>query len=144
MNNYRLIYEDACTKPTVNRLLLSREILSAIEYIEANYAQPLSLNKIAKQVYLSPAYFSKQFKIQTGMFFTSFVNAIRLHYAEIFIRESDIPTYIIGRKVGFKNKGYFLLLFKEQYGRTPVQYRKMHRNNAAELLQYPDIPQMRT
>ena len=45
----------------------SKAVSLAQEYIRANYAQPLSLEQVAAEVYLNPEYFSRVFKEETGV-----------------------------------------------------------------------------
>ena len=50
-------------------------------YVQANYQKQISLNDLAKKLYLSNAYLSKYIKKRFGLSFLEYVNNIRLFHA---------------------------------------------------------------
>lgn len=50
----------------------SKNIQLAVEYINAHYAEQLSLEQVAASVYLNPDYFSRAFKMETGQTFVNY------------------------------------------------------------------------
>lgn len=59
----------------------SKNICLAVEYINAHYAEQLSLEQVAAQVYLNPDYFSRVFKIETGQTFINYLTDVRLQHS---------------------------------------------------------------
>lgn len=110
----------------VNRLDsndLKNPIESAIQFIQSNYGEPLSLKGISDQVYLSPSYFSKLFKEETGMTFVEYLSFVRVQKAKGMLRLSSLPIDIIAHNTGFSNQSYFSTTFKKIVGKTPSEYR---------------------
>ena len=67
-------------KPKLQSSANSRaELMDSIaHYIDRNYKNPLSLNELAEQFYLSPPYLSKMFKQLYGTTFSNYLMDIRL------------------------------------------------------------------
>ena len=102
---------------------LRRPIESAIQYIQLNYHEPLTLKNLADLVYLSPSYFSKLFKEETGQTFVEYLSWIRVQKSKDMLRMSSLPIDVIANNTGFNNSGYFATTFKRIVGKTPTQYR---------------------
>lgn len=101
----------------------SETIRRVIDYIKHNYADVTGLKEISKVACLSPEYFSRLFKAETGVNFSAYLNDYRLEKAQELIVGSEMQIYEIAEKVGFSNISYFSLCFKKKYGASPFQYR---------------------
>lgn len=95
-----------------------------LEYIVRNYAEEISLSKLAEQFHFSPSYLSKSIKKATGYSFVQFLTAIRVYYAGIALRNSNKKISEICMDVGLPNEQYFSQLFRNYFGVTPNAYRK--------------------
>ena len=74
-------------------------------------------------VYLSPAYFSRIFKKETGATFNSFLNEVRIEKSKALLRNNDLKMVDIALMVGFESQSYFTKVFKKITGISPLQYR---------------------
>lgn len=92
-------------------------------YVQANYQKQLSLNDLAKQLYLSNAYLSKYIKKRFGVSFLEYVNNIRLFHAMDEMLYSDKKITRIALDNGFPTTAAFNKVFKEVYHMTPSAYR---------------------
>lgn len=98
----------------------------AEEMIRRYYAQSLSVEDVAKAVYLSPNYFSSIFKEITRTTFTNFLNEVRIDEGKRLLTTTDMPIKEIVPLVGFNDYDYFNKVFKRIAGLTPAAYREMH------------------
>ena len=107
-------------------LLNSRDadILLATKYIYNNFRKPLTLEEVSSVASLSPTYFSKKFKLITGMGFKEYLNYVRLKHAQTALLTSDSSITDIALEYGFNDSNYFKDLFKKVYGKSPREYRK--------------------
>ncbi|WP_158302041.1 response regulator transcription factor [Paenibacillus mesophilus] len=100
-------------------------IQKAKTYIQEKYNQDITLEDVAEHVYLSPVYFSRLFKKQTGRNFTDYVTEIRILRAMEYLRQPQYKVYEISSIIGYKSTKYFFKLFKQYAGCTPTEYRNM-------------------
>lgn len=102
----------------------SREILKALQYIQAHYSDPLTLPQIAHIAGLSPNYFSSLFKKEMGSSFLDYLNRYRIEKSMELLLNTSLKTYEIAWKCGFSDEGYFGKTFKKYTGKTPNEYKK--------------------
>ena len=99
-------------------------IFHAIDFIKKNYMKKITLEQAASHVYLSPAYFSRLFKLEMGENFNTYVNAVRVQAAKNLLMNEAIPIIDIASLVGFETQSYFSKVFKRITGITPGKYRE--------------------
>lgn len=98
-------------------------VRKAMDYIELNYANTISLNLVAAYVHLSPAYLSRIFNEKTGVGFTEYLTQVRLKMAKQQLRMSTDTIDQIAAATGFSSCSYFSAIFKKHEGITPTEYR---------------------
>lgn len=98
-------------------------VLSICEYMKEHYAEKISLEDIAANMYLSPIYISKIFKEYTGDSPINYLILVRLKKAEVLLRNSNLSIKEIASYVGYDNPYYFSKLFKKKYKISPKEYR---------------------
>ena len=98
----------------------------SINYIHNNFERDISLGDIAKYVFLSPSYFTRAFKEQTGMSPISYLLKIRIERAKEMLVDTGLKISDIALSVGFSNQQRFNEMFKKYAGLTPLQYRKQN------------------
>ena len=84
----------------------------------------ISLQRIAKMVYLSPYYISRMFKAKTGKNFYDYVLMVRMEAAMEMLKTTDLKVYEIAERVGYRNQKNFTKIFKRFYANNPSEYRK--------------------
>lgn len=102
---------------------LSMPVQQAVKFIDGNLGKPLSLQLIAREVYLHPTYLSNIFKKQTGYTVTSYINQRRIYEAQKLLKDPRNRICWVMGQVGFVNQRYFGKLFKEMVGMTPSNYK---------------------
>jgi two-component system response regulator YesN len=97
----------------------------AVRYIETHFNhEGLSLAEVAREIHVSPIYFSIIFKKERQMNFIDFVTDLRLKTAMRLLRTTNLKTYEVAEQVGFGNPHYFSVCFKKHLGCSPSEYRK--------------------
>lgn len=102
----------------------SQTIRMVKEYIEMHYEEKLSLESVADQVFLSPAYLSRLFKQETGQNFKEYLLEVRLEAAKRMLCEECFNISEVAELTGLGNSKYFSRVFREKTGRTPSEYRE--------------------
>ena len=102
----------------------SGQLKQAVRYIDEHYrCEDISLNRVAKEVDLSPNYLSAVFSQEMGTTFVEYLTARRMEKARELLRHSDLRSGEIAAAVGYKDSHYFSFLFKKTQGCTPRDYR---------------------
>ena len=98
-------------------------VRNTIAYIEACFADNISLNSAADHVHISPAYLSRIFSDKTGIGFNDYLTQVRLKKAKQLLRQSCDTIDQIAALTGFKSSSYFSAVFKKYEKITPSEYR---------------------
>ena len=102
----------------------SRIIQKIKNLIEKEYAKDISLNYVAENVNLTPAYVSYIFKKETGQTLVKYVTDIKMMKAKKNAGRRNPEDCPGGKTCGYENQSYFNRLFKNYYGVTPKQLRE--------------------
>lgn len=95
-----------------------------VSFIEQNYSESISLEDLAREVFLTPTYLSRFFSKHMGENFRSYLNHVRLDHAMEDLAHTDLTLTAIAYNNGFPNLNAFSQLFQNRYGISPAQYRK--------------------
>lgn len=98
-------------------------VSEAVAYINAHYAQPLSLPVLCAQLHISVSHFTSIFKLSTGFTFVEYLNHVRIQRAANLLANARIHISEVAEMVGFSSFSYFSKKFKEIRGISPLQYR---------------------
>ncbi len=101
----------------------------AVNFIHNNFERDISLGDIAKFVFLSPSYFTRAFKEETGMSPINYLLKVRIERAKELLADTGLKISDIALNVGFSNQQRFNEMFKKYAGLTPLQYRKSMTKN---------------
>ncbi|MCI3920131.1 AraC family transcriptional regulator [Paenibacillus sp. TRM 82003] len=102
-----------------------KHVQRVIEYIEAHYAEELSMEELERELHVSRHYLARSFKEWTGSTVFQFLYHRRINQAKtLFLVENDLSVSEVGARVGFKHLPHFSRVFKQWEGCPPEQYRK--------------------
>ena len=97
----------------------------AIDIIRSNYGTRLSLDTIAKSIYMDKYALCREFKHATGKTVTEYINSYRSQVAATMISEGATVSEA-ARACGFDNMSFFTKTFQKYMGSTPSYYKKHH------------------
>lgn len=95
-----------------------------IEYVHQHYAEDITLEQLASQLYISKNYLNQLFKRVTGETFTNYVIRVRIEKAKALLLDGNYLIYEVSEKVGYQNVPYFSTLFKKYCGVSPSEITK--------------------
>lgn len=98
-------------------------IHQSVQYLGAHFSEKITLEDMAGRVYLSPTYFSRLFKEETGEPFTGYLNRIRIERSKELLLHRNLRLTDIAQLVGFEDQSYFTKVFKKLVGMPPLRYR---------------------
>lgn len=96
----------------------------ALDYIAHHYNEPLSLEEIATAVGYTPQYFCSLFRQQTGRQLMDFITDLRLNYAKMLLRTTNLSATEICFRSGFNSQSAFFRQFRLRMEQSPADYRK--------------------
>ncbi|MDR1419703.1 MAG: response regulator [Treponema sp.] len=100
------------------------KVREALEYIETNYGDPdLSLQGLCRKLDISSSYFSACLKKHHDRSFVDELTAVRMTKAMELLQTTDLLTYEIASRIGFRDAHYFSLSFRKFAGVTCTEYR---------------------
>lgn len=99
-------------------------VSSAVEFIDHNYRQNISLDLIAENCYCHPVYLSHLFNKEMGFSLTDYINQCRIEAAKRLLDLTELSITQISLEVGFNDPSYFSKVFKNIQGINPTHYRQ--------------------
>ncbi|MBW7458328.1 AraC family transcriptional regulator, partial [Paenibacillus sepulcri] len=94
------------------------------EIIDRSYSTSLTVEEIAKEVYLSPNYIRSIFKDKTGKTILEAITDRRMERASMLLSDKSLKIHEVAGRVGYENVSYFCSVFQRTTGMTPNHYRK--------------------
>lgn len=99
-------------------------ISTAKNYIDANFRRDISLEEVSRATGLSPQYFSRFFKEQTGENFIDYLTRVRITEAKRLLRDQKMSVKEVCYEVGYNDPNYFSKIFKKVTGVSPSEFRE--------------------
>lgn len=122
----KCIYDDNPAKENVGVSLEPYDkttmVNTIISYMIENYKCQISLDKISKNMYLSPVYISKIFKEETGESPINYLINLRLSKAKELLDSGELSIKEIAERVGYTDAYHFSKLFKKHFGYPPSKH----------------------
>ena len=98
-------------------------LTKVLSFIEANYTEDLTVDRIAQEVCLSPSRLIHRMKSQYGSTLGDCVAKVRMEKAQALLKNTDMPIGKIAHEVGYKDQSYFTRAFKKSVCCTPKALR---------------------
>ena len=95
-----------------------------LEYIENHLREKITLADVARQFYVSQSTITQTFRKKMDISFYQCVTQKRLIAAKALI-EQNMAMETVAEQVGFTDYSSFYRAFKQEYGISPRQYRKI-------------------
>jgi AraC-like DNA-binding protein/ligand-binding sensor protein len=98
-------------------------IKRSLNYINDNYMLNITLDSVAKYVYLNTSYFSTLFKKEIGTGFADYLNRVRIEQSKQLLKNRNNSILDVALAVGFEDQSYYSKVFKKFTGITPKMYK---------------------
>ncbi len=103
----------------------SKLIREIIDYVQMHLKENLTLRHISDHFTFSPNYLGLIFKEQTGKNYSEYVVDMRMEKAGELLKNPSMKVYEVADLVGYRYLPYFSRQFKESYGMTPNEFRRL-------------------
>lgn len=105
----------------------------ALDFINANATEAISLQAMADHVGLSRMHFAAQFLLATGMTPHTYLTEARLEIAKRLLSEGQLALAAIAVDTGFHSQAHFTNVFRKATGTTPGRWRTRAMDAAAQI-----------
>lgn len=101
----------------------SAVVKKALQFVQRHYREEIKIEHVVREVCISPNYFSKIFKAQTGMNFVDYLNKFRVEQSKALLGDLTLKIYHVAEHVGYQNYKYYSQIFSKYEGCSPMDYR---------------------
>ena len=101
-----------------------RALSQAVDYINDNLSQKLTLAEIAEAAHMSPHHFARSFKKDTGLSPHRYVVRQRVERAKALLANTDLTIAEVARAVGFANHSHLAFHVGRLLGASPKALRR--------------------
>ncbi|WP_433627953.1 helix-turn-helix transcriptional regulator [Nocardia sp. CA-120079] len=101
--------------------------------IDREYAQPLDVERLARDEHISAGHLSRQFKLAYGESPYSYLMTRRIERAMSLLRRGDLSVTEVCFAVGCQSLGTFSTRFTELVGIPPSAYREQAEHTTVDL-----------
>lgn len=100
-------------------------IARAKSVIESGYSD-LTVDKLASILYVNSKYLSKMFHKYMGTTPKRYITETKMTHAEHYLISTEYPIQKVSEIVGYNNYTNFYVAFKNKYGISPEEYRRLY------------------
>ena len=113
------------SRPAATQNLRDLALLRRVrDRIDREFAQPLDVEALARDVHMSAGHLSRQFKLAYGEAPYSYLMTRRIERAMALLRRGDLSVTEVCFEVGCSSLGTFSTRFTELVGVSPSTYRQ--------------------
>jgi two-component system response regulator YesN len=99
-------------------------VRDAVLYLKNHYGQGITVETVARELYVSPSHLMHLFKAELGKTFNECLIDCRIEKAKELLRDKKYKIYEVCEQVGYTDTRYFSQLFKRITGLSPREYGK--------------------
>lgn len=104
--------------------MLSREVIRAIDFMDANADRSIGLQDIADAAFRSPSHLARVFSSELGVPPHRYLIGMRVKRAQHMLARTDRPIVEIALDCGFTHQEHLTRLFRKHLDTTPAAYRR--------------------
>jgi len=99
---------------------------AATALIAERFAEPLTVDQVAREVFTSRRQLQRVFALN-GHEFRDYVLRTRMRHAAALLQATELPIERICRRVGYRQAAHLARAFRRVQGVSPTQYRRTSR-----------------
>lgn len=125
---WRYLYQTRVSLVEQKYSRINKMFLDSVDYVHEHFHEKLKLEDMASAFAISRSSYCSLFKYSMGTTFHAYVNNLRCEKAALLLQNEDFSLEIIAELTGFNDVSSLYRNFKKQYGLSPGDYRKNHKN----------------
>ena len=117
---FSILFDGSDAKNELNYATTAKKI------IDYNFSNGLTVSKLANELCLSTAYFTRLFTKRCGIPPKQYIIKKQISKAKELLAGTNATICEVANSVGFSDQMYFSRIFKKEVGLTPSEYRISH------------------
>ena len=98
-------------------------MLRARQYLDEHFAEPISLDQLARMLNVSPFYLSHVFSRESDFSLFTYLTNLRMRRARALLQAGTVNVTEAAHAVGYDDEGYFSKVFRKYFGVPPRDLR---------------------
>lgn len=115
-------------KQNVENSTVSRQIRSALVYVDKNYAKDLQVKDLSDACHMSETHFRRLFGQSMNMSPIEYINLVRVQKACELLNKTNYSMETVAEKTGFQTVSTFNRNFNRVVGSSPYHWKTHYRN----------------
>lgn len=128
-----IVYFTKKMKEMKQKHLFSKAVIMGLDYVYDHLQEKITLTDIAAYLSLTPQYFSKLFRKETGITLSEYILQKRIEAAKNMLRYSKYSASEISNYLCFSSQSHFVHCFHKQVGMTPKVYQDLYCSKSSLL-----------
>lgn len=112
---------------------IHKYIQNAINFINSNYMNNITVNEIAEHVNLSRSYLYKMFIKNLKISPQKYLINLRMYKATLLLKNTNLPIGEVANNVGYSDSLLFSKTFSRYFSMSPLNYRNNKVNKAENI-----------
>ena len=104
----------------------SKLVIAVTNYVQHHLSEPITTEQIAEHLFMGRTRLSANFKAESGMALSEFIQRQKLDEGKRLLRFTDKSAAAIAAYLGYSSSAHFATVFKKYFGCTPAEYREKH------------------
>ena len=111
-------------KQTIDLASDRGRLMKVVEFVTANFQEPIQVSDLAEQAALSESQLHREFARRFGITPNQYIREVRIGIARHLLETEDLSMAQVAGQCGFYDQSHFSRQFKTSTGLTPLQYRR--------------------
>jgi len=117
---------------------MDAKIQKIASHFQLNFCRGIDLDALIREHGMSRRNFFRHWKRCFNITPAGYIWNLKLAEGARLLRDTGIPIWKISETLQFKNPSYFCMIFRERFGLTPLQFRKVKSQNILDE-KYSDL-----
>lgn len=126
------LHKEACLEYTKKmqelrkHKICSQPVVKSIDYISDNLHKKITVAELASIIGVSTAHLTREFKKETGMTASAYIQDMKLNTAKNMLVYSEFSSAEVAATLSFSDQSYFTEIFRKKFGMPPGKYKKAY------------------
>lgn len=99
-------------------------IRATLRHIADNYAEPISVKRLARMAGLNINAYTIRFREATGSTPSAYIQRVRIEAGREMLKDKRLTIDVISASSGFTSRHYFSRVFRHHFGLSPAEFRR--------------------